>query len=467
MSAETRLKAESLLFGEPSVSVQWLGEFREFAARTPGWANLCLDTISLHYGQVVARDGHSRVAYYLLDEGNMNTAKEWFERDLELERISWYQRLRYAECLAGLGNRDEGLAVVDQVYAQYPEATNGRASIAWRLHRLGTDDNVLPLALEDVESDRLTPGYMLNIAELAYESDEPEVAFDLVERAYQSNSELANGFVRIGLLEWRKRNWQKGIEHGLRDLCRNRISEECSGSILSAINMYVNEKVEKTVSAKMTEILQQVDTFSKESILKRIMQAHISWKLPEGDYLEFGTWRGRSFINAYRYALASNIDTMRFIAFDSFQGLPSAGDESESVYERFYEGQFACDQQSFLDNLARGGVDLSKVRTVPGFFNESLTPQLKSELGIKRAAIVWIDADLYESTVPVLDWITDLIDDGTFLCFDDWFSFGGDPRTGEIRATREWLEKNPDIRLTEYRRFSADGVVFLVHRQTD
>ncbi len=81
-----------------------------------------------------------------------------------------------------------------------------------------------------------------------------------------------------------------------------------------------------------------------------------------GDYLEFGTYRGRSAINAYR-ALANSFEnrltnetalmsleqktkcqkqwaTMRFILFDSFQGLP----QMESIDldgDDFLPGQYA------------------------------------------------------------------------------------------------------------------------------
>ena len=62
-----------------------------------------------------------------------------------------------------------------------------------------------------------------------------------------------------------------------------------------------------------------------------------------------------------------------------------------------------------------------------------------------------------------LEFITDIIDTGSFLIFDDWFCYGGDPNSGEIKATREWLEKNPQITLVEYRKFGIDGNSFLVN----
>jgi O-methyltransferase len=206
---------------------------------------------------------------------------------------------------------------------------------------------------------------------------------------------------------------------------------------------------------------------SKKSILKRIMSVYKAWDMPEGDYLEFGVHKGRSFVYAYHMAVAAGMDNMRFYAFDSFEGLPGDFADEESKGKHFSEGQFSFSEPNFLENLKKGRVDLDKVTTVKGFYDKVLTQELKASLPIKRAAVVWVDCDLYSSTVPVLDFVTDYLGNGTFLCFDDWFAFGANPYAGEIRAVDEWLERNKNIRLVEYRKFRATGIVFLVQRLED
>ena len=74
-----------------------------------------------------------------------------------------------------------------------------------------------------------------------------------------------------------------------------------------------------------------------------------------------------------------------------------------------------------------------------------------------------IDCDLYESTVPVLDFLTDLVGQGTVLIFHDWFRFKGRPDCGEQRACREWLARNPQLELIEYWREGPQAVSFLVN----
>lgn len=200
----------------------------------------------------------------------------------------------------------------------------------------------------------------------------------------------------------------------------------------------------------------------KWQILNTVMMGRATWGLPPGDYLEFGVYRGQSFKFAYHLARQHQLD-MHFYAFDSFEGLPKL-DPTDQVIEHFYEGQYACSEDEFKQILINAQVDLQQVTTIPGFYDQSLTPQLKTSLPVQRAAVAWVDCDLYTSTVPVLDFLTDYLDNGSVIIFDDWFSFGGDPRAGELRATREWLVRHPEITLLPYHTFGVSGQSFLVQR---
>ncbi len=201
----------------------------------------------------------------------------------------------------------------------------------------------------------------------------------------------------------------------------------------------------------------------KEEAIKKIFSAIKSWKLPMGDYLEFGVFQGRAFVGAYRYSKKMKFTSMKFYAFDSFEGLPEVvGKDAE--YNHFYAGQYSCSCEKFVKILKRNKVDMNRVTIMPGFFDKVLTADLKKKLKIERVSVVWIDCDLYESTVPVLNFITEYLSTGTFIVFDDWFSFGADPYAGEIKAVREWLEKNKNITLAHYKDYGGAGRIFLVQR---
>jgi hypothetical protein len=203
----------------------------------------------------------------------------------------------------------------------------------------------------------------------------------------------------------------------------------------------------------------------KWQILNKVMKSIHSWKLPAGDYLEFGVYKGMSFKHAYNLAQQWGHVDMRFYGFDSFEGLPDSLTETERGYNHFSPKQYSCSEKNFRDILSKGGVDLEKVSLIPGYYADSLTPELQKSLSVNHAAVVWIDVDLYQSAIEALEFVTPFIAQGTFLIFDDWFSFGGDSDAGEIQATNEWLASHRDIRLVEYHNFHTAGKAFLVQRE--
>lgn len=185
------------------------------------------------------------------------------------------------------------------------------------------------------------------------------------------------------------------------------------------------------------------------------------------DYLEFGTYQGRSFTAFFRAAEKYGLNDMRFFGFDSFEGLPETPScpppREQDHKTALRAGNYACSEGEFRDILMRNEVDMSRVKLIPGLYNQSLTESLKTELSIESAGIVNVDCDLYESTVDVLSFVTGYLRNGTLLLFDDWLAYGGHPARGEQRACREWLEANPQIHLTEYFKFTYSGAAFIVN----
>ena len=181
-----------------------------------------------------------------------------------------------------------------------------------------------------------------------------------------------------------------------------------------------------------------------------------------GHYLEFGVLDGSTFVRAWRAAQRTHLDDMRFFAFDSFAGLPRLSDVDEGG--EFAEGDLAVARDVFEETLQRAGVDWSRVTIVEGFFDSTLVRTNQPAIGLDAAAIVWIDCDLYGSTVPALNYVTELLVDGSVLVFDDWFCYHGRPDRGEQRACAEWLEQNPQLSLVPYRDFHWAGRAFIVNR---
>ena len=203
-----------------------------------------------------------------------------------------------------------------------------------------------------------------------------------------------------------------------------------------------------------------------EKMLKMAMDYVKNSRL-EGDYLEFGVYRGNSFSLAFHFATADDLNHMKFYAFDSFSGLPSISGIDQKGFQHFEKKQYACDEREFRSILTTNRVDLRKVEIVPGYYSDVLTPALKQRIKLKKAAVIMVDCDLYESTVPVLEFISNIIQDGTLIIFDDWYCFRGNPHRGEQRAFSEWLQKNPEWGAIQFHRYALDGLSFILYKNTN
>jgi len=187
----------------------------------------------------------------------------------------------------------------------------------------------------------------------------------------------------------------------------------------------------------------------------------------DGDYLEFGVFRGETFRNAIRAAHQGFRATRerrfpgRFFAFDSFEGLPHVASMGDGV-NLYARGEFAASRAVFEKTLGRLP-ERFPIEIVQGWFDQTLTAATLERLQLRRAAFVNIDCDLYESTVPVLEFVTPLLQTGTIMYFDDWFSYRGSMDQGEPRAAREWLARNAWIRLVDYRNVGITGKMFIVN----
>ena len=89
-----------------------------------------------------------------------------------------------------------------------------------------------------------------------------------------------------------------------------------------------------------------------------------------GDYLEFGVYMGKTFSYVHRI-MAPLFPQMRFVALDSFEGLPEPRgiDAQDNYTSGFYPGQFACDIREFESNLVASGVDLQRVSMIKGWLD--------------------------------------------------------------------------------------------------
>ncbi len=190
----------------------------------------------------------------------------------------------------------------------------------------------------------------------------------------------------------------------------------------------------------------------------------------EGDILEFGVFEGASLIDLYytllRVTRERKKDALprRILAFDSFEGLSQP---SNFDTHGFDTGMFSCSLDQVRRNLRNARIDPTAITFIPGWYDQILTPTLRDELAIKRAAVINLDCDLYEPTRVVLDWCDPFIGQGTVLIFDDWFCNQGKSDSGVRRAFQEFLDQRPNLRPEEFGKYFWHGKLFLMHESVE
>ena len=179
--------------------------------------------------------------------------------------------------------------------------------------------------------------------------------------------------------------------------------------------------------------------------------------IPIGNYYEFGLFKGVSFSRCHRTlrTLARDLGLagvkelgVRMYGFDSFEGMPEPGESDARI--GWGRGAMACGREQFQQIMDAESVPREVYELVEGFFENSLTPELRARLQDHKPSLVMMDCDFYSSTKTVLDWLRPLLRDGTFFMFDDIWGFMGHPDFGELRAIREFNATGPGLLVPHY-----------------
>lgn len=187
---------------------------------------------------------------------------------------------------------------------------------------------------------------------------------------------------------------------------------------------------------------------------------------PEADllgraaYYEFGLYQGFSFWFAEQLSRQFTGPGFRHYGFDSFAGLPKPQLKLEAAM--FAEGDFAGSYELVTGNLERWGADPARYSLYQGFYSDELFARFDAAEEFLPVSIALIDVDLYESCVPVLEFLRPLVTVGSILLFDDYNQAGANDDAGERRALREFLERHPAITLQHLFDYGWEGTAYRV-----
>jgi len=175
-------------------------------------------------------------------------------------------------------------------------------------------------------------------------------------------------------------------------------------------------------------------------------------------YFEFGCHSGRTFSSVVNAANYLKLNNFKCFAFDSFEGLPATQKNEDGYFEG---GTFNTSLKDFKKIIKqKTGIKIPPEQLIKGFYENSLTKQLKEELPC--IGLLHIDVDLYSSTKTILNFVKPLLVDGGLILFDDYYCFKPTTETGEKRALNEFLRENTEIEMIPWKAYSTFGQSYFV-----
>lgn len=158
----------------------------------------------------------------------------------------------------------------------------------------------------------------------------------------------------------------------------------------------------------------------------------------KGDICEFGVSNG-----ATSALLANEIrNTEKLLwLFDSFRGLSKPTKDDTLMHDIFglgsiekYEGTFSASIESVKSRLKEIGFPVPRTRIIPGFIERTLNLKNLPD----KVCFAYVDVDLYNPTLIVLEFLGEHLSPGGFIVVDDYNFFS----SGVKKAVDEFTEKH-------------------------
>jgi len=131
----------------------------------------------------------------------------------------------------------------------------------------------------------------------------------------------------------------------------------------------------------------------------------------QGDYIEFGIFKGKSLYHSVKTAKKINAEkNITFWGLDSFEGFPVENHE-------FYKAKNFKASKSKVKNSFN---KYKNVKIIDGYFEDTLS---SDELqNIENISFAFIDCDIYESAQVAFKFIKSKMTKGGFIMIDDFTS---------------------------------------------
>jgi len=158
-------------------------------------------------------------------------------------------------------------------------------------------------------------------------------------------------------------------------------------------------------------------------------------RIPEGDILEVGTWRGGTALMLASSAATHKPKSHVYVC-DTFEGIVLAG-PNDNFHK---DGDFGGSTSKELVEELLGSKGLTNFSVHKGIFPRDTGDQINT----KGLSLVHVDVDVYEGHIGIFKWIQDKLVIGAVVIFDD---YGSPTCLGATKAVHDYFDERTDFDL--------------------
>lgn len=160
------------------------------------------DVAHAYAGNGTLVDGYARCAWeHFWPRHEYAEVIKWLEKDQGLQKLSTVWQLNLAQAYAAKGDLDYAAGIVEAAYAGDESLRDGYARCAWHFcWSKQAYDKLIKLMEQDEAAGRLSPGWMLNLAQAYAAKGDLSYAASVVEKAYAGDDSLRDGYARCAWL---------------------------------------------------------------------------------------------------------------------------------------------------------------------------------------------------------------------------------------------------------------------------
>jgi|TARA_B100001094_G_C18090401_1_gene750097 O-methyltransferase len=168
----------------------------------------------------------------------------------------------------------------------------------------------------------------------------------------------------------------------------------------------------------------------------------------QGNYIEFGIFKGKSLIHSYKTYknIFQKNPTINFYGLDSFEGFPV---ENHNFYN---SANFAVSSKKVIKSFKK----YDQIKIFDGYFDEVINSE--ETLLDQQFSFVFIDCDIYESSLDIFEYIKGKVSNGGFIMIDDFTSIDTNGNSIQKAFEKNFII-NKDVVLFD---FYSNGQVFRV-----